>query len=174
MNVTWYNYNIQLIREWEGPIHCCQCACPRVCARSLTSLIKTAALVLIERPVDFDLTKKSPWQTLVRFLWVLFPTRPWLWAYVSDLAESSFSKNPSKSVYSKLLLRISAKLCDHLISPTFQCSAHVLQHGCQMSKLGFEPKSVWHQWLHIAWECYIPSHIFFFFHSSICEFCIFP
>lgn len=46
-----------------------------------------------------DWTKTLLDQTLLRFLWAHFPTRPWPWAYVPVLAESSFSKNPSEWVY---------------------------------------------------------------------------
>lgn len=115
---------------------------------------------------------KNSDQTLVWFLWTLYPTRPWLWAFVSVLAKSSFSKNLSNSASSKLWFRVHL-FCSLWWSHSTYTSVlvHDLQRGCQMSKFGFEPKSVWHQSRHVPWKCYIPSHIFFY--STLCEFPIF-
>lgn len=117
----------------------------RSCAVGLVFFVRT--LAFLQGPVYSCLGQKLS-LTKLRFLWALFLTRPWLWTFVSVLAKSSFSKNPSKSAYLELLLRISSVLNSVMISFMYisvLCPCFTAGLPC----LGFEPKSIWHQSLQI-------------------------
>lgn len=70
--------------------------------------------------LGFD--KNSPGQTLVWFLWTLYPTRPWLWALCLSLLSPVLAR-----IWVTQLLQnyglgiICTVLCDDLIPRTLQC-----------------------------------------------------